>query len=69
VSEGKRTLKQRAFRESGSTSRSHSTFSLFSPCLPSIAMLLAEHNAPHGFALINALALAKVILIAQDLGR
>jgi hypothetical protein len=32
-------------------------------------MLLAEHNAPHGFALINALALAKVILIAQDLGR
>jgi len=36
------------------------------------AMLLAEHNvdfAPHGFALINALALAKVILIAQDLGR
>jgi hypothetical protein len=33
------------------------------------SIVLAEQNidfAPHGFALINALALAKVILIAQD---
>ena len=33
-------------------------------------MILAEHRipfAPHGLALINALALAKVMLVAQDL--
>ena len=33
-------------------------------------VILAEHNidfAPHGFAIINALALAKIILVAQEL--
>jgi hypothetical protein len=33
-------------------------------------VILAEHNidfAPHGFAIINALALAKIILVAQGL--
>src|SRR5260370_36288500 len=34
------------------------------------SVILAEHHidfAPHGFALINALALAKVMLVAQEL--
>jgi hypothetical protein len=71
VSEAKRTLKQRAFREV----REYFVISLylfvvFSTLAVYKAMLLAEHNVdfvPHGFALINALALGKVILIAQDL--
>jgi hypothetical protein len=71
VSEAKRTLKQRALHEV----REYFAISLYLFVVFSMfafykAMLLAEHDvefAPHGFALINALALAKVILIAQDL--
>jgi hypothetical protein len=71
VNEAKRTLKQRAFREV----REYFAISLYLFIVFSMfafykAVLLAEHNAdfaPHGFALINALALGKIILIAQDL--
>jgi len=71
VSEGKRTLKQRAFREVREYfAISLYLFVVFSMFVFYKAMLLAEQNvdfAPHGFVLINALALAEVILIAQDL--
>jgi hypothetical protein len=71
VSEAKRTLKQRAFREVKEYfAISLYLFVVFSTFAFYKAMLLAEYNvdlAPQGFALINALALGKVILIAQDL--
>lgn len=71
MNEAKRTLKQRAFREVREYfAISLYLFVVFSTFAFYKAVLLAEHNAdfaPHGFALINALALAKVILIAQDL--
>ncbi len=71
MSEAKRTLKQRAFREVKEYfAISLYLFVVFSTFAFYKAMLLAEYNvdlAPQGFALINALALGKVILIAQDL--
>jgi hypothetical protein len=71
VSEAKGTLKQRAFHEVREYfAISLYLFIVFSTFAFYKAMLLAEHNvdlAPHGFALVNALALGKVILIAQDL--
>ena len=45
-------------------------FAVFSLFIAYKSMVLAEHHidfALHGFALINALALAKVMLVAQDL--
>lgn len=71
MSEAKRTLKQRV---------SHGVreylviafylFVVFSMFATYKSVMLAEHQidfAPHGFALINALALAKVVLVAQEL--
>ncbi len=45
-------------------------FLVFSLLVVHKSMILAEHHIPyalHGFALMNALALAKVMLLAQDL--
>jgi len=71
VSEAKRTLKQRALHEVREYfAISLYLFVVFSTFAFYRAVLLAEHHidfALHGFALINALALAKVMLIAQDL--
>ncbi|HEV2986843.1 MAG TPA: hypothetical protein VG759_00265 [Candidatus Angelobacter sp.] len=71
MSEGKRTLKQRAFhglREY--LVISFYLFVVFSLFAIYKSVILAEHHidfAPHGLALINALALAKVMLVAQEL--
>jgi hypothetical protein len=71
VSESKRTLKQRAvhgMREYFVNSLY--LFIVFSLFILYKSVILAEHHidfAMHGFALINALALAKVMLIAQEL--
>ena len=71
MTEAKRTLKQRAF----GTLREYLVisfylfvvFSLFT--MYKVVILAQQHIgfAPHGLALINALALAKVILTAQEL--
>jgi hypothetical protein len=71
VTEAKQTLKQRALREM----RAYLVFSfylfvVFSLCVVYKSVILAKHHIEyelHGFALINALALAKVMLLAQDL--
>jgi hypothetical protein len=71
VSEVKITLKQKAFHEA----RAYLVNSLYLFVVLSLfiiykSVILAEHHidyALHGFALFNALALAKVMLIAQDL--
>jgi hypothetical protein len=71
MSEGKRTLKQRAFhglREY--LVISFYLFVVFSLFAIYKSVILAEHHidfAPHGLALINALTLAKVMLVAQEL--
>jgi hypothetical protein len=71
VSEGKQTIKQKAFHEA----RAYLVISLYLFVVFSLftiykSVILAEHHidyALHGFALFNALALAKVMLIAQEL--
>jgi hypothetical protein len=71
VSEAKRTLKQRAvhgMREY--LVISFYLFVVFALFATYKSVILAQHHidfAPHGLALINALALAKVILVAQEL--
>jgi hypothetical protein len=71
VSEAKRTLKRRVFH--GMREYLLITFYLFvvfSLFVIYKAVILAEHHidfAPHGLALINALALAKVVLVGQEL--
>jgi len=71
MSEAKRTLKQRAVHGM----REYLVISFYLFVVLSLftmykSVILAQQNigfAPHGFALINALALAKVILTAQEL--
>jgi len=71
VSEAKRTLKQRVFHGM----REYLVISIYLFVVFSLftiykAVILAQQNigfAPQGFALINALALGKVILVAQEL--
>ena len=71
VNDAKRTVKQRAFQ--GMMEFLFISFylavvlSLFTVYK---VVILAEHHidfAPHGFAILNALALAKIILVAQEL--
>jgi hypothetical protein len=71
VSDAKGTLKQKALHEArefvGIALYLFVVFSLFEAYK---SVILAEYHiafALHGLALINALALAKVILVAQDL--
>ena len=70
MNDAKRTLKQKAFQ--GMMEYLFISFylgvvlSLFTVYK---VVILAEHHidfAPHGFAIINALALAKIILVAQE---
>ena len=71
VSDAKRTLKRKAVHEA----REYVVISLYLFVVFSLfvvykSVILAEHHidfALHGFALINALALAKVMLVAQEL--
>jgi hypothetical protein len=71
MKDAKRTLKQKAVDEV----REYLVISLYLFVVFSLfvfykSVILAEHHidfAPHGFALINALALAKVMLVAQEL--
>jgi cytochrome c oxidase subunit IV len=71
MSDAKQTLKQKAVHEvKGYLVISFYLFVVFSLFVIYTSVILAEHHidfALHGFALINALALAKVILIAQEL--
>jgi hypothetical protein len=71
VSETKQTLKQKAAHEMREyLVISFYLFVVFSLFVVYKSVILAEHHisfAPHGFALINALALAKVMLVAQEL--
>lgn len=71
MKDAKGTLKQRALHEArefvGIALYLFVVFALFEAYK---SVILAEHHiefAPHGLALINALALAKVMLIAQEL--
>jgi hypothetical protein len=71
VSETKRALKQRVFHAMREylviAFHLFVVFSVFAICK---SVILAEHDidlAPQGFALINAPALAKVMLVAQEL--
>ena len=71
MNDAKRTLKQKAVHEA----REYFIISLYLFVVFALfalykSVILAEHHidfALHGFALINALALGKVILVAQDL--
>jgi hypothetical protein len=71
VSEIKRNLKQKAVHEMREyLVMSFYLFVVFSLFVVYKSVILAEHHinfALHGFALINALALAKVMLVAQEL--
>ena len=71
MSETKRTLKQKAVHELREyLVMSFYLFVVFSLFVIYKSVILAEHQidfALHGFALINALALAKVMLVAQEL--
>ena len=71
MSEAKRTIKQRVIHGVKEyLSISAYLFVVFSLFAIYKSVILAEHHIDfvlHGFALINALALAKVILLAQDL--
>jgi hypothetical protein len=71
VSELKQTLKQKAVHEVREyLIISLYLFAMFSLFVIYKSVILAEHHidfALHGLALINALALAKVMLLAQDL--
>jgi hypothetical protein len=71
VSETKQSLKQKAAHEMREyLVMAFYLFVVFSLFLLYKSVILAEHHisfAPHGFALINALALAKVMLVAQEL--
>jgi len=71
VSETKRALKQKAVHELREyLVMSFYLFVVFSLFVIYKSVILAEHHidfALHGFALINALALAKVMLVAQEL--
>jgi hypothetical protein len=71
VSETKRTLKQKAVHEMREyLVMSFYLFVVFSLFVVYKSVILAEHHinfALHGFAVINALALAKVMLVAQEL--
>src|ERR1700732_4418065 len=66
-----RTLKQKVYKEIKEyLAISFYLWVVFALFLLYKSMILAEHRihfAYHGFALINALALGKVILVAQDL--
>ncbi len=70
MSESKRTLKEKAIR--GIREYFIIFFYLwivFTLLVIYKAVILSQHDidfAPHGFALLNALALAKVILLAQE---
>ena len=71
MNEVKRTVKQKAFEGM----MEYLLISFYLGVVLSLftvykVVILAEHNidfAPHGFAIINALALAKIILVAQEL--
>lgn len=71
MSDAKRSIKQKAVHEV----REYLVISLYLFVVFSLfvlykSMILAEYHidfALHGFALINALALGKVMLVAQDL--
>jgi hypothetical protein len=71
VGEINRTLKQKAVHELREyLVISFYLFVVFSLFVVYTSVILAEHHidfALHGFALINALALAKVMLVAQEL--
>lgn len=71
MSAGKQNLKQKAAHELRRyLVISFYLFVVFSLLIVHKSMILAEHRihyALHGFALINALALAKVMLLAEDL--
>ena len=71
MKDAKRTLKQKAVHEAGEyLVISLYLFVVFSLFVLYESVILAEHHidfAPHGLALINALALAKVMLVAQEL--
>ena len=71
MSDAKRTLKQKAVHEAGEyLVISLYLFVVFSLFVLYKSVILAEYHidfALHGFALINALALAKVMLVAQEL--
>ena len=71
MSETKRALKQKAVHELREyLVMSFYLFVVFSLFVIYKSVILAEHHidfALHGFALINALALAKVMLVAQEL--
>ena len=70
MSDAKRTIKQKAIQGM----IEYLFISLYRAVVLSLftvykVVILAEHNidfAPHGFAIINALALAKIILVAQE---
>jgi len=71
VNDAKRSIKQKAFEGM----MEYLLISFYLGVVLSLftvykVVILAEHNidfAPHGFAIINALALAKIILVAQEL--
>jgi hypothetical protein len=71
MNDAKRTVKQKAFE--GMIEYLFISFYLavvFSLFTVYKVVILAEHNidfAPHGFAILNALALAKIMLVAQEL--
>ena len=71
MSETKRTLKQKAVHEMREyLVMSFYLFVVFSLFVVYKSVILAEHHinfALHGFALFDALALAKVMLVAQEL--
>ena len=71
MSDAKRTLKQKTVHEIREyIAISLYLFVVFSLFVVYKSVILAEHHidfALHGFALINALALAKVMLVAQEL--
>ena len=70
MDDAKRTVKQKAFEGM----MEYLFISLYLGVVLSLftvykVVILAEHNidfAPHGFAIINALALAKIILVARS---
>ncbi len=71
MTEIKQTLKQKAVQKAREYLLiAFYLFLVFSLLVVHKSMILSEHHIDyrlHGFALINALALAKVILVAQDL--
>jgi hypothetical protein len=71
MTDPKRTLKQKVYQEIKEyLAISFYLWVVFALLLLYQSTILAEHRidfAYHGFALINALALGKVILVAQDL--